>query len=42
MAMFFAQRVEQHKTNFKDVPAKLKEQVKEILVNNGLEELIDE
>lgn len=39
MAMFFAQRVILGKTEFKDVPAKLKDQVREILIDSGLEEL---
>ena len=39
MAMFFAQRVILGKTEFKDIPAKLKEQVREILIDSGLEEL---
>ena len=39
MAMFFAQRVILGKTEFADVPAKLKEQVREILIDSGLEEL---
>ncbi len=42
MAMFFAQRVILGKTEYKDVPAKLKEQVKEILIESGLEELVIE
>ena len=42
MAMFFAQRVILGKTEFKDVPAKLKEQVREILIDSGLEELAAE
>lgn len=42
MAMFFAQRVILGKTEYKDVPAKLKEQVKEILIEPGLEELVAE
>ena len=42
MAMFFAQRVILGKTEFKDVPAKLKDQVREILIDSGLEELIFE
>ena len=42
MAMFFAQRVILCKTTFKDVPAKLKEQVKELLVDAGLPELAEE
>ena len=37
MAMFFAQRVILGKTEFKDVPATLKEQVREILIDSGLE-----
>lgn len=41
MAMFFAQRVILGKTEYKDVPAKLKEQVKEILIESGLEELVE-
>ena len=36
MAMFFAQRVILGKTAYKDVPAKLKDQVKELLVDAGL------
>ena len=39
MAMFFAQRVILGKTEFKDVPPRLKAQVREILVDSGLEEL---
>ena len=42
MAMFFAQRVILGKTTFAQVPAKLKEQVREILIDSGLEELIEE
>ena len=42
MAMFFAQRVILGKTQYKDVPAKLKAQVAEILIDSGLEELIIE
>lgn len=42
MAMFFAQRVILGKTEFKDVPAKLKDQVKEILIDAGLEDLVVE
>lgn len=42
MAMFFAQRVILGKTEFKDVPAKLKEQVREILIDSGLPELVAE
>lgn len=39
MAMFFAQRVILGKTAFADVPAKLKDQVRELLVDAGLAEL---
>ena len=39
MSMFFAQRVILGKTAFKDVPATLKEQVREILTDSGLESL---
>ena len=42
MAMFFAQRVILGKTEFKDVPAKLKDQVKELLIEAGLEDLVVE
>lgn len=42
MAMFFAQRVILGKTAFADVPAKLKEKVKEVLIDSGLEDLITE
>ena len=42
MAMFFAQRVILGKTVFADVPAKLKDQVKEILLESGLEALVTE
>ena len=42
MAMFFAQRVILGKTEFKDVPAKLKAKVKELLVDAGLPELAEE
>lgn len=41
MAMLFAQRVILGKTDFDDVPNKLKEQVADILVNEcGLPELV--
>ncbi|WP_290124298.1 hypothetical protein [Paenibacillus riograndensis] len=36
MTMFFAQRVILGKTKFAEVPATLKDGVKEILVDNGL------
>lgn len=42
MAMFFAQRVILGKTEFNAVPAKLKDQVKEILIDSGLEDLVTE
>ena len=42
MAMFFAQRVILGKMAFKDVPAKLKDQVRELLVDAGLPELAEE
>ena len=42
MAMFFAQRVILGKTTFADVPAKLKEQVRELLIDSGLPELCEE
>ncbi len=41
MAMFFAQRVILGKTAFADVPSTLKEQVREILVESGLEFLCE-
>ena len=42
MSMFFAQRVILGKCTFAQVPAKLKEQVREILIDSGLEELCEE
>lgn len=42
MAMFFAQRVVLGKTSFAEVPAKLKDQVRELLVDAGLPELVQE
>ena len=39
MVMFFTQRVVLGKTAFKDVPAKLKDQVRELLIESGLEYL---
>ena len=42
MAMFFAQRVILGKTSFTEVPAKLKDQVRELLVDAGLPELVQE
>lgn len=41
MAMFFAQRVILGKTKFVDVPQALKEQVREILIDSGLEYLCE-
>ena len=41
MAMFFAQRVILGKTRFADVPAKLQEQVRELLCDAGLSELCE-
>lgn len=40
MAMFFAQRVILGKTDFAEVPEKLKAQVAEILIESGLPELV--
>lgn len=42
MAMLWAQKIIYGKKTFADVPAKLKEQVAEILRESGLEELIEE
>ena len=42
MAMLFAQRVILGKTEFEAVPAKLKPQVAEILIDSGLPELVPE
>ncbi len=42
MAMFFAQRVILGKTAFKDVPAALKPQVRELLIDSGLGELAED
>lgn len=42
MAMFFAQRVILGKTTFAQVPNALKAQVREILIDSGLEELAQE
>lgn len=39
MAMLWAQKIMFGKKTYADVPAKLKEQVKEILIESGLEEL---
>lgn len=42
IAMLWAQRIMNGKKTFADVPRLLKEQVKEILVESGVEELITE
>lgn len=42
MALFFAKRVSSGKTKFEDVPATLKAQVAEILIDIGLSNLITE
>lgn len=42
MAYFFAQRVILGKLTFADVPSKLKDQVREILLESGLPELANE
>jgi len=40
--MFFAQRVILGKTSFAQVPAKLQDQVRELLIESGCEYLIEE
>ena len=42
MAMLFAQKIILEKLTFKDVPAKLKEAVKEVLIECGCEDLATE
>ena len=42
LAMLWANQIILGKKTFKQVPAKLKEQVREILVDAGCEELIEE
>lgn len=42
MAMLFAQAIMNGKKTFADVPRLLKEQVKEILIDSGLPELVTE
>ena len=42
MAMLWAQKIILGKKTYADVPAKLKAQVREILIESGLEELIEE
>ena len=39
LSMFFMQRVVLGKTAFADVPVKLKDQVRELLIESGLEHL---
>ncbi len=42
LAMLYAQQIILGKRTFSSVPAKLKEQVREILIESGCEDLIDE
>ena len=42
LAMLWANQIILGKKTFKQVPAKLKEQVREILIDVGCEELIEE
>lgn len=42
MAMLWAQQIMLGKKTFEQVPRLLKEQVKEILVDSGMEELVEE
>lgn len=42
MAMLWAQQIMLGKKTFKDVPRLLKEQVKQILIDSGMEDLIVE
>lgn len=42
MAMLWAQKIILSKKTYVQVPAKLKEQVKDILIESGLEELVEE
>jgi len=42
MAMLWAQQIMLGKKTFKQVPRLLKEQVKEILIDSGMEELVTE
>ncbi len=42
MALLYAQQIMLGKRKFSSVPSKLKEQVREILIDSGMEELIDE
>lgn len=40
MAMLYAQAIMQGKRTFSQTPVKLKEQVREILIDSGMEELL--
>lgn len=42
MAMLWAQQIMLGKKTFSQVPAKLKEQVREILIDSGCENLVEE
>lgn len=42
LAMLFASRIILGRTKFSEVPAKLKDKVRQILVDEGLEELCEE
>lgn len=42
MAMLWAQKIILGKNTFDQVPRMLKEQVREILIESGLEELVEE
>lgn len=42
MAMLYATSIIQGKRKFSQIPKTLKEQVREILIDAGMEELIDE
>lgn len=42
MAMLWAQQIMMGKKTYRQVPRMLKEQVKEILIDSGMEELVTE
>lgn len=42
MAMLWAQQIMLGKKTFSQVPVKLKEQVRELLIDSGCEDLIDD
>ena len=42
MAMLWCQQIIRGNKTFKQVPARLKEQVRELLIDSGCEDLIDE